>query len=78
MLDREAVRQWIVERSGVPPEEVTDDRAIFTSGLLDSFDLVELVTFVEVQTGRRVRPLDINMRNFDTVESVVTFGSSLP
>ena len=77
MLDKDTVRGWLAEKSGLTASDIADDRRIFTDGLLDSFDLVELVSFVEQQTGKRVRPLDINMRNFDTVAQIADFGGRL-
>jgi acyl carrier protein len=77
MLSLEDLRQWLAEKTAQEPASIGDEAPIFTTGLLDSFDLIELVTFVEQRTGKRVKPLDINMRNFNTVSDIVAFSGRL-
>ena len=46
---------------------------LFSSGLLDSFHLVELVEALEAEFAIRIRPSDFSMRNFDSIDSIVAF-----
>ncbi|MEW5725020.1 MAG: acyl carrier protein [Thermodesulfobacteriota bacterium] len=47
--------------------EVGPEENLFTSKLLDSLDLVELVAFIEETFGFRVGAGDIRLENFDTL-----------
>jgi len=77
MLSLDELRGWLAERTGLEIAEIADEMPIFSDGLLDSFDLVGVVAFIEGKLGRRVRPLDINLRNFDTVNAIAAFATTL-
>jgi acyl carrier protein len=72
MLEAE-LRTWVCGKTGLKPEEVGNDISLLSSGRLDSFELLELVNFFEGQTGRSVRPIDINLGNFDTIGKICAF-----
>jgi acyl carrier protein len=76
MLEVEKLRNWVANRSGLLADQVSDQCPIFSSGLLDSFDLIELVVFVEQATGRRIKPMDIDIRHFDTLQRIHAFVKS--
>jgi acyl carrier protein len=50
-----------------------EETGLFSSGLLNSFDLVELVTFIEEKSGKRVRTIDVNLDNFDSLARIVAY-----
>ncbi len=70
---QQRVTAWVAERTGLGADEIGEDSPLFSSGLLDSFELLELVTFLESLTGRHVGPMDINLANFDTIGRVSNF-----
>ena len=51
------------------------DTVLFSSGLLDSLALVELVSFIEETFGLKIGASDLNPESFDTVASMETFIS---
>ena len=53
--------------------EITDDTQLFSSGIVDSFALVSILTFVETEAKIRIAPADVNLANFDTIESTLSF-----
>ena len=52
---------------------VADADPLFSSGLVDSFAMIDLITFLESQGGFRIPPADITLDNFDTLERIVAF-----
>jgi acyl carrier protein len=54
-------------------EGIGDDTPLFSSNLLDSFSMVELVTFVEREMNIRIGAMDIHLDNLDSVERIVVF-----
>lgn len=57
---------WQVSR-----EALTSDFSLLESELLDSLDILRLVTFVEQELGVRFEDDDLVPENFETVGSIV-------
>ncbi len=47
--------------------------SLFTSGLLDSFSLVDFVTLLESECGIKVADAELRPENFDTIARVEAF-----
>jgi acyl carrier protein len=47
--------------------EITEDTSLVSSGLVDSFALVDLLLHLEKVTRRRIRPGRLTPRDMDTV-----------
>ena len=50
-----------------PSRTVKETEPIISSGLIDSFNLVDLALFVEDQFGVRIDDSELNAQTFDTV-----------
>lgn len=50
-----------------------DESALFSSGLMDSVSLVNLLMFIEKETGLSIRSEDVTLENFDTPASILRF-----
>lgn len=50
--------------------DIVGNEALFSEGLLDSFNLVELVTELEGRYSIRINAMEINLENFDSVQSI--------
>jgi acyl carrier protein len=72
-LDREHLRRYLHEKQGLEPEDIEDDTLLFSSGLIDSFSMIDLILFIEDAGGLRVHPTDITLDNFDSIERVLAF-----
>ena len=72
-LSPESLLLYLGERLGVDTEGVGDDTPLFSSNLLDSFNIVELITFVETQAGIRIDPWDVSLENLDSIERILNF-----
>ena len=54
----------------------SEDEAIFTSGLLDSFALTDFVSGLEKEFGVTVPDSDLSARKFDTIAKVESYISA--
>ncbi|MFD0895189.1 acyl carrier protein [Luteolibacter ambystomatis] len=72
-LGTETVRTLIADQFGLDPAELADDTPMFSSGLLDSFHLVELISVLEKTSGRRIKPGEINLENLDSPQRIANF-----
>ena len=49
---------------------------LFSTGELDSMSMMQLIDFVEKAAGIDVRPEDVTLENFDTVENILKFAGA--
>jgi acyl carrier protein len=62
----------------IAPEALATDQPLISSGLIDSFNLVDLALFVEQEFGVRVEDTELNSATFDTLGQLATLiGSRL-
>ena len=73
ILDRENLRRYLHEKQGLESEDFEDDTLLFSSGLIDSFSMVDLILFIEDTGGSRVHPADVTLDNFDSIERILAF-----
>lgn len=60
----EYIRTEIIKR---PNREIQRDAALISSGLIDSFHLVDLALFIEEQFDVRIDDTELNADTFDSV-----------
>lgn len=58
---------------GVDTSDIDESTLLFSSGLIDSFSLVSLITFLEQKCSFRMSPLDVNLDNLDSIERILGF-----
>jgi acyl carrier protein len=66
------VSQFRIDRAGL-----RDDTALFSSGLIDSLSVMDLVCFVEGQIGLSVPPEEITLKNFDSIARIAAYADAL-
>ena len=58
-------------------DELGADTTLFTSGLLDSVLMQDLIMFFEEKTGTQVPAEAVTLENFDTPAAIVAYAESL-
>jgi acyl carrier protein len=53
-----------------PDRSIGPDEALVTSGLIDSFSMVDLGLFVEDSFGVRIEDTELNAETFDTLQQL--------
>lgn len=74
-LTRDALIQYLEEKARVDLSSVEDETELFSSGLVDSFAMVDLLVFLEKHTGTKMGPEDITLDNLDSVKRILSFAS---
>jgi acyl carrier protein len=69
----ESVRHFICREFGIADGELGTATPLFTSRLLRSLDLVNMVLMVEQEYGVDIISLDVGIEQFDTVENIASF-----
>lgn len=73
---KQQIINYIVDTYGIDPSDFDDNTSLFSSGILDSFNMVELVSFVEETAGIRFGVLDLNLDNLDDVGRILRYVNS--
>lgn len=69
----EEVRDFIVRTFMKSRGTLSDDQSLFENNIVDSFGLLEIISFVEQKYRVRIGPGDAVIRNFDSVDAIVRF-----
>ncbi|MBO9436779.1 acyl carrier protein [Ruegeria sp. R13_0] len=56
-----------------PDDAIEPETELFSSGLLDSVLMMNLIMFLEEQSGIQVRPEDVTLENFDTPARIIQY-----
>lgn len=75
-LTAEDIQTLLETTFGLQPGELRDDTPLFSSGLLDSFHLMEMISVLEKASGRKIKPGEINLENLDTPGRIAGFLTS--
>lgn len=68
---RNLLSKYIAEEILKQPQKViATDKEIISSGMIDSFSLVDLALFVENQFGVQIDDTELNRESFDTIEEL--------
>lgn len=71
------VLQFIDTTLELDTAAIKPDSLLFSTGIIDSFALVSLMTFIEQQCGVRIEPQDVNLNNFDSIERMLAYVTRL-
>ena len=72
-FNREKLLAYFSEELGVDVDDIDDETLLFTDGYLDSFSVVDLVTYIESSADISVDPSEVNLDNLDSVGRIISF-----
>lgn len=73
MLDAQRLSAHFIEKYGLKAGSFDRTTMLFSSNLLDSFSMVDLIMFLEKETGVRLSPADVNLDNLDSIDRILDF-----
>jgi acyl carrier protein len=72
-LDQEKLRSFIRDLAFLEDGEPRDDDLLFSSGIVDSVSLIDLVEFVEREAGFKVSPAELTLEAWDSISQIIAF-----
>ena len=72
-LDRDKIIKFVADLSNRPAERIDDSTALFSSNLLDSYNMMDLIHFIEFEQDIRVGATDVSLDNLDSVQKILEF-----
>ncbi len=65
-----ALLEWLNRRLAPPGERIERDTLLFAGGLINSLRILELIAWIERETGREIPDRMVRMDNFRSVERI--------
>ncbi|MDB5321397.1 MAG: hypothetical protein JWN40_3028 [Phycisphaerales bacterium] len=72
-ISSEVLLDYMKNRLGLEADDVDDATPLFSSSLLDSFSIVELMVFIETQAGIRMDAWDVTLDNLDSIQKILDY-----
>ncbi|MGE5611057.1 MAG: acyl carrier protein [Bacillota bacterium] len=75
-LTRETLLDYLATRMGVDVAAVDDTTTLFSSNILDSFSMVDLIMFIESEAGVKMDVWDVTLDNLDSIGRILQFAKA--
>ncbi len=72
-LSSAEIRSFLASDLGVDTSVLRDDTPLFSSGLIDSFSLVSLLSFIEDTAKIQMNPGDVSLDNLDSIDLILAY-----
>ena len=72
-MNSDSLMTYLGERMGLDTSSLTADTPLFSSNLLDSFSMVDLIMFIEKESGLKLHPSDVSLDNLDSIDRILRF-----
>jgi acyl carrier protein len=74
-LTHEDILEALRTELGVDTTGIDGSTSLFSSGIVNSFSFVTLLTFLETRGGLTIQPMDITLENFDSIDRMLAFAA---
>lgn len=71
---REDVLAFLEEQTDLDISEIENDTLLFSSRMVDSFAMVELIQVIETKGNFRMRPTEVHLDNLDSIARILSFS----
>ncbi len=67
------LKEFMKDTLGIDADEVALDEPLFSSGIVDSFSLVSLLSFIEGEFRIQIAPTEVTIDNFDSFDRILKY-----
>ena len=72
-LTADDLTSYMQDDLGVDMGDIEPGTPLFSSGLIDSFAMVSLITYIEDRCSLRMNADDVNLDNLDSIERILDY-----
>ena len=65
--------EFLEQELAVDTADVDERTLLFSTGIVDSFAVITLMTYLETEGGLRIDPVDVNLENMDSIRSILDY-----
>lgn len=73
---KDQIRQFIVETTFAPAEQVKNETLIFVEGVFDSMGFVSLINYIEETFAIKAKDSELLEDNFESIDAIARFIES--
>jgi acyl carrier protein len=73
---KQKIRQFIVETTFAPEEQVQNETLIFIDGIFDSMGFISLINFIEETFAIKAQDSEFLEDNFESIDAIARFIDS--
>jgi acyl carrier protein len=70
---KEKIRQFIIETTFSPSDQLKNDTLIFVQGIFDSMGFISLYNFIEDTYSIKVLDSELLEENFESIDAIASF-----
>ena len=67
------IRQFIVETTYSPADQLKNDTQIFVQGIFDSMGFISLINFLEVAFAIKAKDSELIVDNFESIDAIASY-----
>lgn len=75
---KDSILEFLEDELAIDISQIDEKSLIFSTGLIDSFSLISLISFLENKLSFRMSPADISLDNLDSIEKIISYVSQIP
>jgi acyl carrier protein len=75
-LTRDALIKYFQDELDLDTTSIDDETPLFSSNLLDSFTMVDVINYVETECGIKINAAEVTMDNLDSVQRILVFAEA--
>jgi len=70
---KDKIRQYIIDTTFAPAEQVANDTLIFVDGIFDSMGFISLINFIEETYAIKAQDSELLEDNFESIDAIAGF-----
>jgi acyl carrier protein len=72
-IDKQSLLSFLESELALDTFDIDEKTPLFSTGVVDSFAMVSLITFLEKEGRFRMSPIDVNLDNLDSIERILGY-----
>ena len=73
LVEEDVLIKFLANDLKIDTSNIERSTLLVSSGVLDSFALLSVLTFIETQLRTTIRPEDITLENLDSIDRIMAF-----
>lgn len=73
MITQQDLLTFLSDELAIDTDDINEDTLLFSTGIIDSFSLVTLMSYIEKKGSFRMPPADVNLDNLDSISRIVKY-----
>ena len=73
---KDKIRQFVIETTFAPAEQVNNETLIFIDGIFDSMGFISLINFIEETFAIKAKDSELLEDNFESIDAIARFIES--